>query len=107
MDMLEYIKEYFQKSSIFYSRHALDEMRSETFGRIFDFEVSESIMNGEIIMSYPEDKPYPSILLYGKTNKGRPLHIVCSCNKEEKTAIVITVYQPDPERWIDYKRRKK
>ena len=27
--------------------------------------------------------------------------------EEEKTAIVITVYQPNPDLWIDYEKRRK
>lgn len=33
--------------------------------------------------------------------------MVCAYNVEENLSIIITVYQPDPELWIDYKRRKK
>jgi len=27
--------------------------------------------------------------------------------KDEETVIIITAYQPNPERWIDFERRKK
>jgi len=52
------------------------------------------------------DKPYPSLLIFGKTSVGRPLHTVCSYNENEEVAIVITVYQPNPDLWIDHKRRR-
>jgi hypothetical protein len=58
------------------------------------------------IENYPDDEPYPSYLIYGKTKKKRPLHIVCAYSKEEDLVIVITVYQPDPQKWIDNERRK-
>ncbi len=51
------------------------------------------------------DKPYPSLLIFGKTNVGRPLRTVCSYNENEEVAILITVYQPNPDLWIDQKRR--
>ncbi|TAN39779.1 MAG: DUF4258 domain-containing protein [Nitrospirae bacterium] len=45
-------------------------------------------------------------MLYGRTSENRPLHIVCAYSREENMVIVITVYQPDPEKWIDCERRK-
>jgi len=44
-----------------------------------------------IVKEYPDDKPYPSILIFGKTNRERPLHIVCAYDSEEDHTIVITV----------------
>ena len=69
-------------------------------------EVEYIIENGETIHEYPEDKPYPSKLLLAFYKK-RPLHVVCSYNKEEKITIIITVYEPTTEVWEDdFKTRK-
>ncbi|NIR49884.1 DUF4258 domain-containing protein [candidate division KSB1 bacterium] len=70
-------------------------------------EVYFSVLNGEIIEDYPKDKPYPSCLIYGQTFAGEPVHSVWAYNKKTKWAVLITVYRPDPERWIDFKIRKK
>lgn len=107
MDWIQKIRGCFESGTIFYSRHAKFEMESEEFGRIFDREVYEAICNGKVIEEYPEDKPYPSVLIYGKTAVNCPLHIVCAYDKAENLAIAITVYHPNPELWIKYKRRKK
>jgi hypothetical protein len=69
-------------------------------------EVYFSVLNGEIIEDYPKDKPYPSCLIYGQTFAGEPVHSVWAYNKKTKWAVLITVYRPDPKRWIDYKVRK-
>jgi len=82
-------------------------MELEDFGRIFDHEVYEAVCSGEVIEEYLDDKPYPSALIYGSTMSNRPLHVVCAYNAQETLSIIITVYQPDPKLWIDYKRRKK
>lgn len=82
-------------------------MESEAFGTIKESEVFEAVINSEIIEDYPDDEPYPSCLIFGLTNDGRPLHIVCACSEEENLTIVITTYQPDEKRWIDFKRRRK
>ena len=107
MDWMQRIQKCFEGGSVFYSRHARFEMEYEEFSRIFEHEVYEAICNGEVIEEYSEDKPYPSVLIYGKTAAHRPLHIVCAYDETEKLTIVITVYHPNPELWIDYKRRRK
>lgn len=83
-------------------------MRIEEFGVISDQEVYEAIRKGEIIAAYPDDTPYPSVLVFGITETNRPLHIVCAHNPDDDEIVIITVYQPDPNRWEeDYRRRKK
>ena len=58
--------------------HARYEMENEEFGRIVEREVYEDTYNGEVIEEYPDDKPYPSALIFGKTTTDRPLHMVCA-----------------------------
>ena len=74
-------------------------------GRLFlRQQVYEAILSGEIIEDYPDDVPYPSCLVFGRTRDGRPVHVVCA-HVPEDTAIIITVYEPDPDRWTDFRRR--
>jgi len=40
-------------------------------------DIKNIILNGEVIESYPDDKPFPSILIFCKI-KNRPLHAVIS-----------------------------
>ena len=47
-----------------------------------------------------------SVLVFGKTVAVRPLHIVCAYSKEEALAIIITVYHPNPDLWIEYRMRR-
>jgi len=90
-----------------FSSHAKEEMLYEEYGVIHEDEVKAAIKNGEIIEKYFKDKPYPSFLVFGNTDQDRPLHIVCALVEEEEILVVITVYQPDPALWVDYKRRKE
>jgi hypothetical protein len=101
------IKTAFKQNRVYYSRHALQEMRNDEFGRIFENDVFEAVLSGEIIQKYPEDKPFPSILVFGVTKENRPIHMVCAYNSSENLLIIITVYQPDPNLWINFKRRQK
>ena len=81
-------------------------MRVEEFGPITAQELYEAICGGEVIETYPDDKPYPSALIFGRTHANRPLHVVCASDSEGNRAVIVTVYQPAPQRWEDYRRRK-
>ena len=70
-------------------------------------EVIVSVLNGEIIETYPDDKPYPSCLVYGMTSGGEPLHSVWGYDEVEQVGALITVYRPDLERWVDWRVRRR
>jgi len=57
-----------------------------------------------LIEDYPDDKYSPSALLLGFTAGGRPLHFQVSFAETDLTKI-ITIYEPDPNEWVDYRRR--
>lgn len=68
-------------------------------------EIYFSVMHGEVIEDYPNDKPYPSSLILGRNFSGEPIHSVWAYNPENLWAVLVTVYRPDPERWGDWKVR--
>jgi hypothetical protein len=107
LDWIEKIRRCFETDSVFYTGHAIYEMRNEELGQIIDKEVYEVICSGEVIEKYLYDKPHPSVLIFGKTAGGQPLHVVCAHNKEENLVIVITAYCPHPDLWVDYRRRRQ
>lgn len=82
-----------------FSDHAVKRMIERSISRQ---EVEEAILNGEIIEEYPEDKYSPSCLVFGCTGRGRPLHVQVSLPPK---VVIITVYEPDPRQWVDYRRR--
>ena len=100
MNILDFQKEVLE-DNIFFSEHAVRRMAKRD---ISDDDVVEAILSGEIIEEYPEDKYSPSCLIFGETKDKRLLHIVCSLPPRVR---IITVYQPDPDEWIDNRRRKK
>jgi len=67
---------------------------------------SFSVFQGEVIEEYSDDKPFPSCLIYGNTFGGDPVHSVWAYNRENQWAVLITVYRPDPQRWIDWRTRR-
>ena len=103
----ETLRRCFEADRVLYSGHARHEMRQEEFGPITDQELYEAICTGEVIETYPNDTPYPSVLLFGTTHVNRPLHTVCAYDSEADRVVIVTVYQPDPRRWENYRRRKR
>ena len=101
--MIEKIQQAFRDARYEYSLHAVDQ---SILRHILRREIEAAVEEGEIIEDYPEDKYGPSCLIYGITVQGRPLHVQCSYPSRPKIKI-ITVYQPDPKEWIDYKKRRE
>jgi hypothetical protein len=90
------------KSQVRITDHADEEAVDDNL--TFD-EIYFSVFHGEIIENYPDDKPYPSCLVMGKSFAGEPIHSVWAYNPDNQWAVLITVYRPDPARWIDWKVR--
>ena len=95
------IQEQVSKGAYQWRRHAIQRSIERS---IAEEEVGEIPLNGEIIEEYPEDKYGPSCLILGRTKSGRPLHIQCSL---PPTVWIITLYEPDPQEWIDWRSRKR
>ncbi len=85
---------------IYFREHAIQKMVERN---INDEEVIQAINNGEIIEEYPDDKYGPTCLIYGQTNINRPLHVLVPYTKP---IWVITTYEPDESKWIDFKIRR-
>jgi len=90
-----------RKGDFSYSEHAVKRMINRD---IEGHEVEEAIESGEIIEDYPDDKYSPSWLIYGKTARGRDLHVQVSLPPK---VVIITTYEPDEEEWIDYRIRRQ
>jgi hypothetical protein len=70
-------------------------------------EIEEAVCQGAIIERYPDDPRGPSCLIFGLTERNRPLHVICG-KMEEEEILIITVYQPDLKEWEgDWTTRKK
>ena len=57
------------------------------------------IADGIVIESYPDDMPFPSVLINGTTSTGRSIHGVVGADVSGKRLYVVTVYDPDPSKW--------
>lgn len=99
--MIEEIRAKIQAGQFECSKHTVESILRQ----ISVHELREAIVNGEIIEDYPEDKYGPSCLVLGFTRAGRPLHFQCSYPSRPLVKI-ITLYEPDPAEWIDFRVRR-
>jgi hypothetical protein len=89
---------------LIFRAHAIRRMFQRRIGVA---EVRAIVERGEVIEDRPDDLPYPSRLLLGAV-RSRALHVVVADDAASATAIVVTVYEPDPALWQPgFKRRRK
>jgi hypothetical protein len=70
-------------------------------------QVKKILMEGDVIASYQDDSPFPSLLLNGRSGRD-VLHVVVAFDETESYCYVITVYRPDLEHFEnDLKTRRK
>ena len=103
MTLLQEISKKIKRRHYEYSKHAVDQsiIRDISVSELEDAMAEDS----EIIEDYPEDKYGPGCLVLCYTKAGRPLHIQCSYPSRPLIKI-ITLYEPDPELWIDFRVRR-
>ncbi len=70
---------------------------------IKSFDVKQTLLQGEIIEEYLDDKPYPSFLLCAKHDE-KYLHVVCAVAREQ--LFIITTYYPDKNIWLNPRKRR-
>jgi len=69
-------------------------------------DIRHIMSHGENIGDYPDDTPYPSRLILGFV-RNRPLHVVAAFHAMERICYIITVYEPDREKWADDFRHRR
>lgn len=102
MITLDEIRQRLVAGTFEFSRHAF---KRAVERNISERDIREAGRRAAIIEDYPDDKYAPSCLILGFTDAGRPLHIQVSYIESDMLKI-ITIYQPDPEEWYDYSRRR-
>ena len=83
------------------TQHARREMVEE---EISLKEVLAALQRGEILEHYPEHRRGACCLVSGETDRGRPLHIVCTT--AQPLLILITAYEPRPPKWVTPRERR-
>jgi len=87
-----------------FTSHAVQRMFERAF---FKDDILQALKNGEIIIEYEDDKPFPSYLVFSMI-KNRPVHVLVALDIGSQLCYIITVYEPDTKIWCnDFKTRRK
>ena len=101
--MIDQLRDKIRRGLVEYSLHATRQLIARN---ITPEEVTQSVLAGEVIEDYPQDKYGPSCLLLGRTLNQRVLHVQCT-HPSRPLVKVITAYEPDPAEWDEtWKHRK-
>ena len=95
------IQDKIRKGQYYWRQHAIERSIER---QVAEEEVAEVILSGEIIEEYSGDKYGPSCLIFGRTRTGRPIHVQCSL---PPSVWIITLYEPNPDEWINFRKRKE
>lgn len=87
-----------------FSFHAEAEREADLV-TVSEFEDAFLSRNVEILEKYPQNPRGYSCLALGFTKEGKPIHAVFGTSGA--VLVIITVYRPVEELWIDYKERRK
>jgi hypothetical protein len=99
---IEKLRQYYEQDKVFVTAHAAERFRQRG---IRVKSIRNAVKTGEIIEQYPDDFPFPSCLLLGKTEDDQWIHVVMS--EEGSSTRIITAYYPDSDKWSeDYRTRK-
>ena len=100
---LMFIKKCVKERHVFWTWHVNIRLGQRSISRE---NILEAVNSFEIIEFYPEDKYYPSYLVYAKQNK-EVFHVLFAADVENENVRVVTAYRPCQQDWSkDLKRRK-
>jgi hypothetical protein len=70
-------------------------------------DVTLLLAKGTIIEEYHGDFPFPSVLINGVSKDNPPMHAVVGIDDDINRLYLITIYEPDPEKWsVNFTRRR-
>lgn len=100
---LEFIRSCTVRRRILWTSHVSMRLQARGLPRSL---ILSSVDRYEIIESYPDDKYFPSYLVFTENLDG-VLHILFAVDTIQDNVRVITAYRPDPDDWReDFRRRR-
>ena len=102
---IDALKRAVQEGRFIISRHAYRRM-SQRGLQLSDLLLAMEA--AEVVEYAPETQgyPLPTWLLLGWLPSGEPVHMLWAFDEEVGEAVLVTTYRPNPDRWIDYRRRR-
>jgi hypothetical protein len=103
LDLIAKVKELIENGKYRMTLHAEIERDADRI-TMDEIEIALGGEKCELIEDYPEDPRGHSFLLLGFSVEGQPIHAVCSFH--EDTLVIITVYRPDSNLWVNWRVRR-
>ena len=69
-------------------------------------EILEAVDSMEIIEEYVEKRYLPSYLLFARSDT-RPLHVLIAADVTDDNVRIITAYEPDPNEWDEFLKKRR
>jgi hypothetical protein len=70
-------------------------------------EIELSVLAGSILEEYSTLRPFPSCLVCGPASAAGWVHSVWAYNESNRWTVLVTVYRPDPAKWLDGRARRR
>lgn len=99
---LTHIRLHARAKTLRVTRHAANELLARA---ISIDEVIESLASGELLENYPDHQRGACCLHLGHTQRGRPIHVVCTTS--QAVLIIITAYEPALPKWKNLRERNR
>ncbi|MBC8245710.1 MAG: DUF4258 domain-containing protein [Verrucomicrobia bacterium] len=104
-DTLGRIKKLVSNGDYRISEHGYDELAADGW---LAREVVAGLTEASMVEDYPDYPKGPCVLVLQENRIGQPVHAVWEIPKgEDKPAVLVTAYQPDPQQWTDDFMRRK
>ena len=90
--------------AILWSRHAIARLALAALSRS---TVEAALADCEVIEDYPEThRALPDCLVLATLEDNNPIHAVVAIDEANERIFIVTIYRPEPARWIDERTRK-
>jgi hypothetical protein len=100
---MNWIIECVQNNKYYFSKHGERERKRDN---LTINEIEEAILTGRILENYENTGRGDSCLVVGFSAQGKPIHVLCGLRAD--WMVVITVYLPQPPKFINpFLRGKK
>ena len=101
---LKFIQGRVRERKVIWTYHVNMRMRSRSISRA---EIIGAVKTYEVIESYPDDKYFPSYLVYGK-HEQQVFHVFFAVDVEGSNVRIVTAYRPRLEDWqSDLRTRRR
>ena len=101
---LDILREAVREGRVEWRKHVLQKLAERA---ISQQAVLDTLLTGERIRDYTEDRPFPSALFLGYIVE-QALHVVAACDETNRRTFIITAYLPSLDVFEpDYRTRKK